>query len=111
MTLTRDDQEFLLEVGDMLRSARKDAGLSQETLAEQCKMSACHLHNIEHGRHNAGCATLAHIAACLGMNLQLSLGRRESSVAKCATDIASIPEFDRAMRGIVGTPKGEKDAN
>lgn len=48
------DDDKIKEVGQRIRKARKNAGLSQEKLAEQLDISTVYMSDIENGKTNLG---------------------------------------------------------
>lgn len=53
-------------VAGQIRDARKDAGLTQEQLAEKSGLPQSHISRIENARHSPARATLEKLAAALG---------------------------------------------
>ena len=49
-----DDDIKIKEIGQRIRTARKNAGLSQEKLAEQLDISTVYMSDIENGKTNLG---------------------------------------------------------
>lgn len=56
-------------IGQNIRAARKDAGLTQEQIAEQLKMSQLHFGRLERGERPASLEQIALIAQTLGVPL------------------------------------------
>jgi putative transcriptional regulator len=69
-------------VGDELRRARKDAGLTQGQLADRLGLSPPYISNVESGRVNLTLGQLARFADALGADLQVRLPRIEIPVAE-----------------------------
>jgi transcriptional regulator with XRE-family HTH domain len=55
----------LKKVGDQIRQLRKQAGLSQEELAERCELHRNYVGGIERGERNVSLLNLCLIAAAL----------------------------------------------
>jgi transcriptional regulator with XRE-family HTH domain len=49
---TKDKSRFYIELGNLLNTARKNAGLSQKELAQRSSMSRTSIINIEKGRQH-----------------------------------------------------------
>jgi UDP-N-acetylglucosamine 1-carboxyvinyltransferase len=60
-------------VGDSIRSARHEAGLTQAELAERLGTTPAYITNVEAGRTNLTIGQLAHIADALGADLDVRL--------------------------------------
>ena len=60
--------EVLKEFGKLIRSRRRERGISQEKLAELCDLSACQIVNIEQGRVNVRFLNL--IRLCKECNIE-----------------------------------------
>jgi len=63
-----DDAELLVEVGVRIRSARVDAGLSQEELAEACGLHRTYVGSVERGERNIGVLNLLAVATALDVD-------------------------------------------
>ncbi len=58
----------LLALGQTIRRARQDAGLSQEALALETGLDRSYMGGIERGEHNMTLMNLHRIAVALGMS-------------------------------------------
>ena len=58
----------LLSLGQTIRRARQDAGLSQEALALETGLDRSYMGGIERGEHNMTLMNLHRIAVALGMS-------------------------------------------
>jgi putative transcriptional regulator len=58
------------DIGASIRRARKEAGITQETLADLIGASARTVHAIETGRGNPSLATVAAAANAVGLHLK-----------------------------------------
>lgn len=58
------------DIGASIRRARKEAGITQETLADLIGTSARTVHAIETGRGNPSLATVAAAANAVGLHLK-----------------------------------------
>ena len=56
-------------IGQNIRSARKDRGLTQEQIAEKLKMSQLHFGRLERGERPASLEQLAQVSHALGVSL------------------------------------------
>ncbi len=63
--------EILVEIGDLLRAARKGLGLTQEQVAEMAGISRPRYREIETGSSAARATTLVNIARALGLELNV----------------------------------------
>lgn len=61
------------EVGQQLRRARLDAGLTQTEVAAQIGTSTSYISEIENGRHNVTMDTLDAIAAAIGVEVTIQI--------------------------------------
>ena len=57
----------LTYLGSRIRAARKDCGLTQQELADQCGLAVKTIQDIEKGRKNATYETLAQLIERLGI--------------------------------------------
>lgn len=107
-------------VGDRLRAAREDAGLSQDRLAEQAGVSLRQIQNIELGRTNSSVDTLRRLAAVLRIPVALLIdepairtvesadhheNRITSSTGRGATDpptsMHAVFDFNAGLREVL----------
>lgn len=58
-----------LRIGQEIAERRKERGMSQAQLAEQCGLQQSHVARIELGRYSVGLDTLSTIAQALGTTL------------------------------------------
>jgi transcriptional regulator with XRE-family HTH domain len=66
------------ELGQAIREARREAGLTQEQLAERADVHWTYLSEIETGRKNPSVAVLRKIAGGLGVKLSEVIARAEA---------------------------------
>lgn len=64
-----DDQEFLREFGEAVRSRRKERGLSQEAFADEIPLYRSYVADVERGARNVGLVNARRIAKALGLLL------------------------------------------
>jgi DNA-binding XRE family transcriptional regulator len=69
----------LSEIGELLRTARERARVSQAALAEHIQMRRENVIRIEKGRANVTIDTLVRIASGLGLDLHVTLRRRRAT--------------------------------
>lgn len=62
-----------MDVGALVREARRRAGLSQRRLAELAGTSQAAVHRYEHNRASPSMATLARLTAACGVRLHVTL--------------------------------------
>jgi transcriptional regulator with XRE-family HTH domain len=60
-----DDKRFLRELGDRLRERRQACGLTQEELAERCRLHRTFVGSVERGERNVSILNLRTIAKAL----------------------------------------------
>lgn len=65
--MTSDD-DLLRVFGDRLRTARKAAGLSQETLAHQAGLHRTYVSSVERGERNIALLNILTLATVLGVD-------------------------------------------
>jgi transcriptional regulator with XRE-family HTH domain len=58
------------KLGEAVRQYRKEAGFSQEKLAEKASLSTVFISDVERGVENISVDALARIAKALGVNLR-----------------------------------------
>jgi XRE family aerobic/anaerobic benzoate catabolism transcriptional regulator len=73
---------LIAEMGKKLRAAREKAGVSQESLAQEIGMTRTNLARIEHGGANVTVETLVRFAGGLGLEVALSLKRKDRSSSR-----------------------------
>lgn len=64
------DEEFLLQLGKTISTARKAKGMSQTELSAAINMDQPNLSAIENGRQNASSLMLKRIADALGVEVK-----------------------------------------
>ena len=69
--MTRSASETLLEIGQLLKAARKGRQLTQEQVADMAGISRPRYREIEAGSSAARTTTLINIARALGLELML----------------------------------------
>jgi transcriptional regulator with XRE-family HTH domain len=82
-----DHKEFYRKVGELIRSQRKNSGLSQEGLAKAIGLKRPSMSNIEKGRQNILLHTLYDIAETLGTNADALLPARKSPAPSKMPDL------------------------
>jgi len=60
-------------IGQNIRAARRESGLTQEQIAEKLKMSQLHFGRLERGERPASLEQLAHVALALNTSLSALL--------------------------------------
>lgn len=85
-----------------IKIARKDAGLTQDELAERCGMTRGGIGHLETGRRN-GATNIAQIAFALGVSaLWLAEGKGPKSAASLKTVMGAIAETSAQEVGVGG---------
>lgn len=85
-----------VSVGARIKAARRDAGLTQEQLAEMIGISAKNLSFIETGRFGVGLETLIRICRALHVSADtLLFGRAEGAPASLCRDLNALPPVQR----------------
>jgi transcriptional regulator with XRE-family HTH domain len=69
-------------LGDVLKAARHDAGLTQEELAVRAKLSREYVSKLERGQQSPTVDTLFRLAAILGIKASVLLSRVEQERAE-----------------------------
>ncbi len=67
--------ELLQELGEKIRNARKDAGVTQKELAKRLQTKRTAISRIESGRQNLTVESLIKIASTLGGTIEIELSR------------------------------------
>ena len=70
-----DSERLLARLGDAVRAARMDRGISQEALADAAAIDRSHLGKIERGERNISLLNLIRVAAALGIKASALLDR------------------------------------
>ncbi|MCD8505318.1 MAG: helix-turn-helix domain-containing protein [Burkholderiaceae bacterium] len=60
--------EVLVELGEAIRRARKELGMSQEQLALSAELDRSYIGGVERGEHNLTIMTLVKLANALGVH-------------------------------------------
>jgi transcriptional regulator with XRE-family HTH domain len=63
-------QKHLRLLGEAIRAARKEAGFSQETLAEKADLSTVFISRVERGKESPSVDNLVKIAKALGVRVR-----------------------------------------
>lgn len=79
MKVDASTRRKLSEIGELLRTARERAQVSQAALAEKVQMGRENVIRIEKGRANVTIDTLVRIASGLGLDLHVTLRRRREA--------------------------------
>lgn len=66
---TAAEKKFLLQVGQKIREARNETGLSQEKFALVCKLDRTYISDVERGERNISLLNLRKIAKALKVPL------------------------------------------
>ena len=66
-----------MTIGDRIKAARKDKGLTQKQLEELCGINAANIRKYESGRQNPKIETIKRIANALGVDVYELLGAAE----------------------------------
>lgn len=66
------------EIGQRLKEARLEAGMSQEILAKKAKMTRTSYIRIEQGQTNVTLDSLVRIAAAVGLEVSVELIKRKA---------------------------------
>jgi len=101
-----------MKFSERLKSARKEAGLSQGTLAEKAGISMRTLQNYEMGkRYPASLEIASRLAAALGMTSEQLLSEGEKSIVAAPADAkAQLRELVQAVSGLfAGGQIGDED--
>jgi transcriptional regulator with XRE-family HTH domain len=67
-----------LDLGEVIRAARKAKGISQEALAELAGIDRSYMGGIERGEHNLAIVNLLKITDALGVKASLLLNESEN---------------------------------
>ena len=62
---TKQEQIFLMKVGQQIRTARQETKLSQEKFAAVCKLDRTYISDVERGERNISILNLRKIAKAL----------------------------------------------
>jgi transcriptional regulator with XRE-family HTH domain len=65
----KQDQKFLKEVGQKIRTARQKIELSQEAFAQVCMLDRTYISDVERGERNLSLLNLRKIAQALNVTM------------------------------------------
>lgn len=68
-SIKTDTEGKLLKLGQAIRAARLDCGMSQEALADASGIDRSHMGKIERGERNVSILNIARVADALGMSV------------------------------------------
>lgn len=68
-SIKTDTDGTLRKLGDAIRAARKEVGLSQEALADAAGLDRSHMGKIERGERNVSVLNVARVAQALGVSV------------------------------------------
>jgi len=68
-------EEERLRIGRRIAEMRKEQGLTQTQLAEQCGLQQAHIARIETGKYSVGIDTLSQIADALNAKVDLIINQ------------------------------------
>jgi len=73
-TYTKQERDFLKEIGHRIREARQNLGQSQETFAKTCKLDRTYISDVERGERNISLLNLKKTSNALGIPIYHLLG-------------------------------------
>jgi len=62
---SKQEQVYLLKIGERIKELRKQTGLSQEDFAPKCDLDRTYISDVERGRRNISVINLRKIAKAL----------------------------------------------
>ncbi|MEL4879168.1 helix-turn-helix transcriptional regulator [Shewanella algae] len=88
----------MAHIGDNIKRIRKDAGMSQQELAERCEVSKSQISRIESGEQkNPQIQTLIAIATALSASLdEIVFGNEAETMTYLSKAIEAMPDEDKA---------------
>lgn len=102
----RPESEALLEIGQLLKTARKDLGLTQEQVADMAGISRPRYREIETGSAAARATTLINIARALGLELMLI----PQAMVPAVDALLQPHDDDDDLPAFFPSPDGDADA-
>ena len=100
--------QFRVKLGERIRILRKEAGLTQEQLAEKAEISVNFIGNAERGESSASVKTLRRMAKALGVSLKEMFDFPDEDAAVILDEVIGFlksREWDieelRMIRGLV----------
>lgn len=103
--MAQSRSDALLDIGQLLKTARKDRRLTQEQVAEMAGISRPRYREIEAGSSAARTTTLINIARALGLELMLvpqAMVPAVSALLRPHDDLDDLPAF-------IANPDGDGD--
>lgn len=76
--MTRDYARAVAAFGEALRTARLEAGLSQEALAERAGLDRTYVSGTERGRKNPTLKTIARLSDAIGISIADLMAQSEA---------------------------------
>lgn len=88
----------MAHIGDNIKRIRKEAGVSQQELAERCEISKSQISRLESGEQtNPQIQTIVAIATALGASLEeIVYGESAETMTYMSKAIEELPEEDKA---------------
>jgi len=102
----RRESDALLEIGRLLKAARKGLGLTQEQVADMAGISRPRFREIEAGSAAARTTTLINIARALGLELMLI----PQAMVPAVGALLRPQDDDDDLPAFVTSPDGDADA-
>lgn len=102
----RPESEALLEIGQLLKTARKGLGLTQEQVADMAGISRPRYREIETGSAAARATTLINIARALGLELMLI----PQAMVPAVDALLQPHDDDDDLPAFFPSPDGDADA-
>lgn len=91
--MTEERKQMNFEIGERVRAAREDAGLTQERLAEMVDLSVQYISDLERGCVGASVPTIIRLCRCLHASCDYILMGRERN-----EEIADLIETQRLKK-------------
>ncbi len=102
---TADDSSYLLRVGERVRAARDELGLTRKALSQASGVSERYLADLEAGAGNASLMVLRRVAFALTMDMDTLLSERPASSPELAAAIDALsrlsPSDLNKARGLI----------
>ena len=88
-----------MTTGQLIRAARKRAGMTQKELAEKLNISYVNISQLENDQRSPGLDTLQKIASALGVPMSYLLGHTDDPADRPKTHWAEIVDFSDQSLG------------
>lgn len=103
ISLSEADTDFFKDLGQRIAQARKDAGLTQQQLADVLEIGQPVLASYEIGRRRVPVSALAPLAKALKVSVEHLLGEQPAAAKR-----GPVPKLQRQIEQVSSLPKAQQ---